>query len=72
MMARLDTHSNIVSPDDLYELLVNLHDNRTDIESLGVYAKLVLLLANHIGDMEVLREAISLAGARQQGFEPAR
>jgi len=49
MMARLNTHPNIDRPDDVYELLVDLHHQRTDIESLRVYAKLVMLLANHIG-----------------------
>ena len=70
MMARLNTHPNIDRPDDVYELLVDLHHQRTDIESLRVYAKLVMLLANHIGDVNVLCEAISLAGATTPGIEP--
>ena len=71
-MARLNTHPNIDRPDDLYELLVDLHHQRTEVESLGLYAKLVMLLANHIGDVEILREAISLAGGTKPGTQPTQ
>jgi hypothetical protein len=57
----LNTESNIASPDDFYEELIDLHRDLTDEQSALVNAKLVLLLANHIGDMEVLRAAIAAA-----------
>ena len=57
----LNTELNIASPDDFYEELIDLHRDLTDEQSALVNAKLILLLANHIGDMEVLRAAIAAA-----------
>ena len=57
----LNTESNIASPDDFYEELIDLHRDLTDEQSALVNAKLILLLANHIGDMEVLRAAMAAA-----------
>jgi hypothetical protein len=47
--------------DDFYEALIDTHRDLTDEQSAMVNAKLVLLLANHIGDIGVLREAMALA-----------
>ena len=47
--------------DDFYEALIEAHNGLTDDESLAVNARLVLLLANHIGDISVLREALAVA-----------
>ncbi len=47
--------------DDFYELLVDGHRGLSDAQSELMNARLVLLLANHIGDLNVLREAIVLA-----------
>ena len=60
-MAKLKTHLNLASPDDFYEALVELHRGLTDEQSEMVNARLILLLANHIGDMSVLREAMRVA-----------
>ena len=49
--------------DDFYEALIDTHRDLTDEQSALVNAKLILLLANHIGDMHVLREAMQLARA---------
>ncbi len=49
--------------DDFYEALIETHRGLTDEQSQRVNARLVLLLANHVGDLRVLREA--LAAARQ-------
>ena len=62
-MATLITDSNHPAPDDFYERLIAAHRGLTDDESALVNAKLVLLLANHIGDSEVLAQA--MAAARQ-------
>ena len=62
-MATLKTDSNIASPDDFYEELIGLHRGLTDAQSALVNAKLILLLANHIGDPDVLREAMEAARA---------
>jgi len=62
-MATLITESNHPAPDDFYERLIATHRGLTDEESALVNAKLVLLLANHIGDAEALAQA--MAAARQ-------
>jgi len=62
-MAALKTGSNIPKPDDFYEELIGLHRELTDAQSALVNAKLILLLANHIGDPDVLRAAMAAARA---------
>jgi len=57
----LNLEPNIASPDDFYQELIDLHRDLTDEQSALVNAKLILLLANHIGDMTVLREAMAAA-----------
>jgi hypothetical protein len=47
--------------DDFYEALIDMHRELSDEQSALVNAKLVLLLSNHIGDLAVLREAMTLA-----------
>jgi hypothetical protein len=47
--------------DDFYEMLIETHRDLTDEQSALVNAKLILLLANQIGDLAVLREALALA-----------
>ena len=60
-MARLNTEPNLPSPDDFYERLIATHRGLTDEESALVNAKLVLLLANHVGDADVLAQALLAA-----------
>ena len=62
-MATLNTGPNMAAPDDFYEHLIALHRDLSEEESALVNAKLVLLLANHIGDPEVL--ATAMAAARE-------
>jgi len=57
-MAALDTEPNIPAPDDFYEALIAMHRDLTDEQSALVNARLILLLANHVGDPAVLREAL--------------
>lgn len=47
--------------DDFYEALIDTHRDLSDEQSATVNAKLILLLANHIGDISVLREAMTIA-----------
>jgi hypothetical protein len=47
--------------DDFYEALLDMHQDLSDEQSALVNAKLILLLANHVGDISVLREAMNLA-----------
>ena len=60
-MATLNTEANIAAPDDFYERLIATHRGLSDDESALVNAKLVLLLANHIGDPGVLAQAMAAA-----------
>jgi hypothetical protein len=62
-MAALRTESNISDPDAFYAELIELHRDLTEEQSRLVNAKLILILANQVGDMAVLREAMALARA---------
>lgn len=57
----LTTASNLVQADDFYEALINMHKGLSDDQSDAANAQLILLLANHIGDLSVLKEAMQLA-----------
>jgi hypothetical protein len=63
IMAKLITESNHPAPDDFYERLIATHRGLSDEQSALVNAKLILLLANHIGDPDVLAQA--MVAARQ-------
>ena len=58
---KLNTDPNIARPDDFYQDLIDLHRGLTDEQSRQVNARLILLLANHIGDADVLRQAMTAA-----------
>ena len=60
----LSTSSNFVRPDDAFRAVVEAHRGLNDEQSADLDAALVLILANHIGDIDVLREAIVLAQRR--------
>jgi hypothetical protein len=63
----LSTSSNFAKPDDAFRMIVESHRGLSDAQSADLDAALVLVLANHIGDIEVLREAIELAKRRLDG-----
>ena len=65
----LITTPNIVDPDDFYAELIALHQGRAKEESDAINARLILLLANHIGDRRTLREAFE-AAILQERTEP--
>ena len=60
----LSTSSNFARPDDAFRAIVEAHRGLTDEQSADLDAALVLILANHIGDIDVLSEAIALASRR--------
>jgi hypothetical protein len=60
----LSTSSNFAKPDDAFRIIVEAHRGLSDEQSADLDAALVLILANHIGDIEVLGEAIDLARRR--------
>ena len=57
----LNLEPNIAQPDDFYEALISIHRDLTPEQSAKVNAKLILVLANHVGDMHVLRQALEAA-----------
>ncbi|NHF72980.1 DUF2783 domain-containing protein [Paracoccus xiamenensis] len=57
----LNLQPNLKCPDDAYALLLEAHEGLTKAESDALNARLILVLLNHVGDMEVLREAIEAA-----------
>jgi hypothetical protein len=63
-MGNLITTPNIPNPDDFYAELLALHAGYTTEQSHAINARLVLLLANHIGDRDVLRQALEAAKPR--------
>ena len=62
-MTPLNIEPNLALPDDFYESLIETHRDLDAAQSQRVNARLILLLANHIGDLDVLREAMQRARA---------
>lgn len=58
---RLNTDPNIAAPDEFYAALIAAHEGLSEDDSAALNARLILLLANHIGDREALTEALALA-----------
>lgn len=61
----LITEPNLEQPDPFYEALIDTHRELGEAESHALNARLVLLLANHIGRHDVLLQA--LQAARESG-----
>ena len=59
----LDTRPNIAQPDDFYQALIEAHAGLSEAQSAALNARLILLLANQIGDLATLKEAIAAARA---------
>lgn len=59
----LNTEPAITEPDEFYAALIEMHRGLTPEQSEMVNARLILLLANHIGDLDVLKEALAKARA---------
>jgi hypothetical protein len=60
-MSDLRTETGFADPDAAYEVLVEAHRGLSDAESAALNARLALILANHIGDLGVLKAAVALA-----------
>lgn len=60
-MTGLDTTSRLADPDAAYRIIALAHRGLSEAESAALNARLVLILANHIGDADVLAEAVDLA-----------
>jgi hypothetical protein len=60
-MTALNTAAQLESPDDFYEALLDAHQGLTLEQSQALNARLVLLLANEVGRLDVLRAALAAA-----------
>lgn len=60
-MKDLNTEPNIPDPDGFYAELIAAHEGLSDEESTAFNARLILLLANHIGDRALLNQALEAA-----------
>jgi hypothetical protein len=60
-MPRLELNPNFTDPDAFYAALTEAHRDRSEAESERINTRLILLLANHIGDQQVLEEALTIA-----------
>ena len=65
---KLITDPHLSAPDDFYEALIDAHEGLSTADSHALNARLVLLLANHIGALDVLKEA--LIAARESAAPP--
>jgi hypothetical protein len=61
--SKLDTRSRFANPDAAYLTLVEARRGLTEEQAAALDTRLVLILANHIGDLDVLKDAIALAKA---------
>jgi Protein of unknown function (DUF2783) len=60
-MSQLNIEPNITHADEFYATLIDAHRDLTLEQSHQMNAKLVLLLANHIGNLDVLKDAMQRA-----------
>ena len=68
----LETDSRFPDPDLAYRALIEAHRGLSDEESAVLNTRLVLILANQIGDLQVLEAAIALAKSRSKLPERTR
>jgi Protein of unknown function (DUF2783) len=61
MKCELVVEPNIADPDEFYAELLALHEGSSKAESDAINARLILVLANHIGDRQILRAAFAAA-----------
>lgn len=57
----LNLCANIADPDGFYEFLVESQRAMSDEQANRMNARLILILANHVGDAAILRQAVELA-----------
>lgn len=59
--AQLRLTPNIDDADDFYDELLHAHDGLSKQQSDDFNARLILLLCNHIGNRQIIREALAAA-----------
>tara|TARA_Y100001933_G_scaffold80268_1_gene81560 strand:- start:387 stop:578 length:192 start_codon:yes stop_codon:yes gene_type:complete len=63
-MSNIKLNANIKNCDDFYSKLIAAHENLTDEESEVFNSRLILILANQVGDEKILETAIEMAKER--------
>ena len=63
----LQRNPNLSDADAIYNAIIEAHRGLSEADSAALNARLVLLLANHIGDAGVIREAIDIARRTTEG-----
>lgn len=58
---------NLAAPDDVYNAIVSAHQGLSDEQCRAFDARLILLLANHVGDEAAIREALVAARDTLEG-----
>lgn len=65
----LNLSPNITDPDGFYDALLGAHEGLEKSQSDALNARLILVLANHIGEKDTLFQAIT--AARSQNENPS-
>ena len=60
-MAKLITQPNLPETDAFYATLLAAHEGLEEAETHALNARLILILANHVGDLEALTQAVEVA-----------
>ena len=60
-MVTVVTTRNLTNPDDVYAMLISAHEGLSKAESDALNARLILVLLNHIGDPQIIAEALNVA-----------
>jgi hypothetical protein len=67
-MSVLQTELRLAEPDEFYADLIAAHDGLSKEESDALNARLILILANHVGDRQVFLEALTVAKETMDGL----
>ncbi|GHC43464.1 hypothetical protein GCM10010096_13160 [Alcaligenes pakistanensis] len=68
-MSTLNTDTPLERADDFYQMLIDAHHGLSTAQSHAMNAALVLLLCNHVGSLDVIKQALD--AARQTCLEQA-
>ena len=68
-MTQLQMAPNLENADDFYAALLAAHDGLNEADMHALNARLILVLANHIGDQAVLEAAIGVAKVSSPGAQ---
>ena len=62
MSTLLKSDPRLARPDDIYQVLIDAHRDLSPEQSQAFNSRLVLLLANHVGEKGVIAQAVAAAG----------